>query len=85
MRGIAAIGVCYFHAAEHFVNTASIKSGIEYNIMHLFCKDIDLGKIAVVIFFAISGFVVPFSIFKYNKNHLYNFAINRFFRLYPVY
>ena len=36
MRGIAAIGVCYFHAAEHFVNTASITSGIEYNIMHVF-------------------------------------------------
>ncbi len=45
----------------------------------------DLGKLGVLIFFLISGFVIPYSISKKHLHPLKSFAISRFFRLYPIY
>ena len=44
----------------------------------------DLGKVGVALFFFVSGFVIPFSLFR-PEAPLQNFAISRFFRLYPIY
>lgn len=46
---------------------------------------LDFGRIGVVLFFAISGFVIPFSLRPTQTNALRNFALHRFFRLYPAY
>lgn len=43
-----------------------------------------LGKVSIVWFFLVSGFVIPFSLFKY-KFPIRSFLISRFFRLYPIY
>jgi peptidoglycan/LPS O-acetylase OafA/YrhL len=45
----------------------------------------DIGKIGVLLFFLISGFVIPMSLLRLRKKPLLTFAISRFFRLYPVY
>jgi peptidoglycan/LPS O-acetylase OafA/YrhL len=44
----------------------------------------DLGKIGVVLFFIVSGFVIPFSLFR-NREPVKCFFVSRFFRLYPLY
>lgn len=49
----------------------------------LILDNINLGRFGVVLFFLISGLVIPFS-FR-GETPLRNFAISRFFRLYPVY
>ncbi|MDQ8199152.1 acyltransferase [Pelagicoccus enzymogenes] len=45
----------------------------------------DFGRIGVVAFFCISGFVIPRTLEGPRLAALRSFAINRFFRLYPIY
>jgi peptidoglycan/LPS O-acetylase OafA/YrhL len=44
-----------------------------------------LGQVGVIVFFAISGFVIPNSFKKTSSSPVLNFSISRFFRLYPAY
>jgi peptidoglycan/LPS O-acetylase OafA/YrhL len=44
----------------------------------------DLGKIGVLLFFLLSGMVIPYSLFK-SEQPVQRFVIGRFFRLYPLY
>ncbi len=46
---------------------------------------INAGRLGVVIFFAISGFVIPFSIKLAHHYPIREFLTTRFFRLYPAY
>lgn len=73
VRGVAAILVLVSHSLEWFVEGWSANY-FEY---------INLGMIGVVAFFLVSGFVIPLSLEKYNS--ILKFAINRFFRIYPLY
>ncbi|HGM7838215.1 TPA: acyltransferase family protein, partial [Serratia marcescens] len=74
IRGIAALSVVIAHfivpiyGAENFV----------------FSHVLDIGKIGVVLFFIISGFIIPFS-FRRENGGVKAFFISRFFRLYPGY
>lgn len=85
LRAIAAI----FVMAAHLWGTASqniIFPGIfEKAIDAIVFGAADIGKTGVVIFFAVSGFVIPFSLQKGASNNIKRFAISRFFRLYPLY
>jgi peptidoglycan/LPS O-acetylase OafA/YrhL len=85
VRGFAAIAVIYLHAANHFRLEGAIPGAFELWIVRALTEFSDIGKIAVTLFFAISGFVIPFSLFKPSRHPLRNFAVTRFFRLYPVY
>ena len=76
LRGIAALVVVIQHAAQ-FVQNAGLPH------YRLLLDNINLGRFGVVLFFMISGLVIPFS-FR-GETPLRNFAISRFFRLYPVY
>lgn len=80
-RGFAAIAVLIFHAVLSF---GEIHSDLN-SISECFKAYFDLGKIGVIVFFVISGFVIPFSFKGRGVNALKSFAISRFFRLYPVY
>lgn len=77
LRGIAAVLVLIGHAAE------------QYNQLYPIgwldrCLDyIGLGRIGVIAFFVLSGFVIPFS-FERGKSAI-GFAIKRIFRLYPAF
>ncbi len=45
----------------------------------------DLGRIGIICFFLISGFVIPFSLKHSHHSPIKTFAIRRFFRLFPIY
>lgn len=82
MRAIAALLVVWLHTSEIFVNIAqpSSQDGL-YSVAHFF----DFGRIGVVIFFAISGFVIPSSLSGNKLEGTQSFLIKRFFRMYPLY
>ncbi|PTU32911.1 acyltransferase family protein [Stenotrophobium rhamnosiphilum] len=76
LRGIAALLVVFQH---DFVPLLGGDSD------HFFWRYVlDAGKMGVIWFFIISGFVIPYSL-KEGEGALRNFAISRFLRLYPAY
>ncbi|QTE39018.1 acyltransferase [Mucilaginibacter gossypii] len=83
LRGVAAILVAILHLwllirSNVTVINPSLSKGISFFVSDFF----DFGKIGVVVFFLISGYVIPFSLYKANAK---SFLISRFFRLYPAY
>lgn len=74
IRGIAAISV----VIAHFI--VPIYGEDNFIFSHI----LDVGKIGVVLFFIISGFIIPFS-FRRENGGVQAFFISRFFRLYPGY
>lgn len=77
LRGLAAISVVLLHFLEtEFRDTETFQS---------FENVFNLGKFGVVLFFCISGFVIPRSIKRTAPAPLIHFWISRFFRLYPAY
>lgn len=84
LRGLAALGVAIMHIYEKmrafYPNVSAFK---ENSLPGLLIYDFtNLGKICVVIFFLVSGYVIPYSLFNKDLNQ---FAVSRFFRLYPAY
>ncbi|KZE10594.1 acyltransferase family protein [Priestia aryabhattai] len=85
-RGIGAIMVMVFHLWERhseqkFIPYSIINTTIDFLIRGVY----DFGKIGVVLFFAVSGFVIPYSLLRYKNGNITRFIISRFFRLYPLY
>ncbi|MEL6061792.1 MULTISPECIES: acyltransferase family protein [unclassified Methylobacterium] len=85
IRGLAALAVIYFHIADHLLKTGQVESAVERVLFGALTQSVDLGKVAVVMFFAVSGFVVPYSLDVRSRTPVRDFAIGRFFRLYPAY
>lgn len=81
LRAIAAILVLWVHVSEKFKDVASVGSGW----VHELTRPINAGRLGVVLFFAISGFVIPFSIKLAHRYPVREFLVTRFFRLYPAY
>lgn len=78
LRFFAAFSVCVFH----FVCTTN---GLIYNELIIFI--FDHGKYGVQMFFVISGFVIPWSMYNsnYKINKIFKFLLKRFLRLEPPY
>ncbi len=75
LRGISALMVAFTHVTGFILEKERVhNNSVYYSWM--------LGRIGVIIFFLISGFVIPYSL--HNKS-LAQFTITRFFRLYPAY
>jgi peptidoglycan/LPS O-acetylase OafA/YrhL len=85
LRGLAALMVVYLHTSETFLNPTLHINPIERTTIEFFSRTIGLGEVGVCIFLMISGFVVPFSLLRYQFNPIKNFVAHRFFRLYPAY
>lgn len=85
MRGLAALAVIYFHTAYQLLRSDMPLGGFEQSLFRLLTQNIELGKVAVLLFFAVSGFVVPFSLDRSRPKPVREFVIGRFFRLYPAY
>ncbi|NML17769.1 acyltransferase family protein [Azohydromonas caseinilytica] len=83
LRGIAALLVVYQHLVEYAGGMAPVGSWVAAHLAQLLTV-IDLGKAGVIAFFAISGFVVPFSFGTQALPRL-GFTLSRLFRLYPAY
>lgn len=84
LRAIAALLVVWLHVGDAFVrfDPRGIAAG---NLLYLIPKSIDVGRIGVVVFFLISGFVIPFSIHPDRAAPIGSFVIKRLFRIYPAY
>jgi peptidoglycan/LPS O-acetylase OafA/YrhL len=83
LRGLAASLVLFQHLCEQYSALAPSGNVFAASFSQAFLHILDLGKVGVVAFFAVSGFVVPFS-FNDETAHI-GFLVSRFFRLYPAY
>ena len=83
LRGIAVLSVLLQHGLEAIVQNHP--TGDYYWVFHdAIGYYMNFGRFGVVLFFFVSGFVIPFS-FPDSSTPGRDFAISRFFRLYPAY
>lgn len=73
VRGLAVIAVITSHFLER---TPVYHSWV--------MSHINLGQLGVILFFILSGMVIPYS-FNWTEKPVLKFATSRFFRLYPIY
>jgi peptidoglycan/LPS O-acetylase OafA/YrhL len=83
LRGIAAFAVLLQHVFEILWEARPSNAFMAAGLDALLMDGINLGRFGVILFFLISGFVIPFS-FK-GQSPLFNFTVSRVFRLYPAY
>ncbi|MBW7971566.1 acyltransferase [Bradyrhizobium sp. BR 10289] len=83
LRGIAAVTVIVQHCLE-FTPLRNPDATMATPIEYIFSNEFNLGRFGVIVFFLISGFLIPSSI-RNQPRPLISFAIGRFFRLYPLY
>ncbi|MBA8881462.1 acyltransferase family protein [Phyllobacterium myrsinacearum] len=81
LRAIAALSVFFQHWFGDMLRHSDSAKPLYQPVLAI-VENIDLGRFGVVLFFFISGFVVPFSI--KGETPLVRFAVSRFFRLYPA-
>lgn len=82
LRGIAALCVVWLHTAEIFVRLPNAsRDATAANVAEF----LQLGRVGVIAFFAISGFVVVSTIKRPKAIGIGEFAVKRFFRLYPAF
>jgi peptidoglycan/LPS O-acetylase OafA/YrhL len=84
LRGMAAISVLYLHSADLLMRGGYATNRFEISIMSAMVRFVDVGKVGVIVFFAISGFVIPGALLKSGYSST-RFIINRICRLYPAY
>src|SRR5947208_1617487 len=84
LRAIAALLVVWLHAAATFP-MASPETAATGGVFVAIPGFIDVGHIGVVVFFLISGFVIPFSILPDRAAPVGSFVIKRILRIYPSY
>lgn len=83
MRAIAALLVVWQHFAETLIKIPGVSSHGVFLVD--FAQSVDFGRIGVIIFFLVSGYIIPSSLNNSSNNPIKLFAIKRFFRLYPAY
>lgn len=84
IRGLAALFVLTGHFLDMYVKHNH--SGISFPAIESVVGPFELGRVGVVIFFIISGFVVPYSfIGKERKGTISTFTTKTIFRLYPAF
>ena len=81
LRGIAALLVVWLHVAEIYAGLGPIDG----KWLHEWARSVDVGRIGVVAFFLVSGFVVPFSIRRDRPGPIGSFLVKRAFRIFPAY
>jgi peptidoglycan/LPS O-acetylase OafA/YrhL len=81
LRGIAAVVVCVFHL--HLCTESAFPQVGLNRCLHDLLQYLDLGKLAVAVFFMVSGYLIPVALDR--VGNLSTFARRRVFRLYPAY
>jgi peptidoglycan/LPS O-acetylase OafA/YrhL len=81
LRALAALLVVWLHVSDAYVRLGPLDG----QWLHDIAQSIDVGRIGVVAFFLVSGFVIPFSIRPGQPAPIGGFLIKRFFRIYPAY
>ncbi|MDQ8186424.1 acyltransferase [Pelagicoccus sp. SDUM812002] len=80
LRAVACFLVIWQHVSESLLPLSSGGKWASDTANYF-----DFGRIGVVAFFCISGFVIPRTLEGGRLPTLRSFAVNRFFRLYPIY
>jgi peptidoglycan/LPS O-acetylase OafA/YrhL len=81
VRGLAAFLVLWIHGSETFVR--GLEEGLVTFLFFEIPNSMKFGRIGVVIFFALSGYLISKSM--EGANAKVSFPIKRAFRLYPIY
>lgn len=83
LRGIAAFMVLIMHLWERLISYFPTWSFSGKQALGFVIEDfLNFGKVGIVVFFVVSGFVIPFSM---DNKSIGTFVKTRFFRLYPAY
>jgi len=79
LRGLAALGVCIFHLGTYH--------NAHYDLPQALHRIASLGEYGVQVFFVISGFVIPYSMFvaQYELRAFPRFLLKRILRIDPPY
>ena len=83
IRGIAALAVAYFHITQRFINIPSVAAHGDF--LNEISYQLNLGLLGVLVFFAVSGFVICPTLKGERSNGVRRFIISRFFRLFPAF
>lgn len=83
LRAIAALLVLWLHVSETY--TQLDPSGARGHWLYTMATSVDFGRVGVVAFFLISGFVIPYSMRPDRPAPITTFAIKRLLRIYPAY
>ena len=83
LRGLAAMTVVLQHIVEGILRHTLVENHIRTVLEILFRYCFNWGRFGVVLFFLLSGFVIPFSL--RGPSAIRKFVIRRLFRLYPAY
>lgn len=84
LRAVAAGLVVWTHLAGEFL-PVSTQNPRWLDFLHTWPRNFNLGRVGVIIFFAISGFVICRSFGGPRQGGMRRFALKRFFRLYPAF
>jgi peptidoglycan/LPS O-acetylase OafA/YrhL len=80
MRAIAVLLVMWTHYAELYAQIA----GSQF-VLDALQRSVNFGRVGVVIFFGVSGLLIPTSLRGSLREGTRKFVIRRFFRLYPAF
>lgn len=80
MRAIAVLLVMWTHYAELFVKIAGSQ-----HVLDTLQRSVNFGRIGVVLFFCVSGMLIPTSLRGTRRDGTGRFLIRRFLRLYPAF
>lgn len=80
-RGIAALSVLFHHYMFFYIPRAVGEAS------RFLYGQVDFGRVGVALFFAVSGYIIPKTLWNYKKLAVptWQFMVRRFFRLYPAY
>jgi peptidoglycan/LPS O-acetylase OafA/YrhL len=84
LRAIAALLVVWLHVTQSYVKLDG-EAVIGGHWLYDIAQNLDVGRVGIVAFFLISGFVIPFSIHPDRTAPVGSFLIKRVFRIYPAY
>lgn len=84
LRAIAALLVVCLHVTQSYAGIGA-SGQTPGRWMAELAQGLDIGRVGVVLFFLISGYVIPSSIHPDRPAPYATFAIRRFFRIYPAY
>ncbi|MET0231289.1 MAG: acyltransferase [Rhodanobacteraceae bacterium] len=82
LRAVAALLVVWLHSVQAFARVNPDSKGSWLIDAQ---RTLDVGHVGVVVFFLISGFVIPFSMKADAPAPARTFLIKRFFRIFPAY
>lgn len=84
LRALAALLVLWRHVADAYVNVAAPVQTSDAWLREVAAR-FDAGNVGVVIFFLVSGYVIPFSFDAGRDAAVGGFLIKRFWRIFPAY